>query len=304
MRGEVDNPELWTPTKLVSWISENFKKRGLPQPHRQEAELLVCHALNISRLDIYLQYDKPSTVDEQNHLRDLVRRRLQREPLAYILQKEKFWTLDLNVGPGVLVPRQDTEVIVETALEIIRSNSTSIPQKILEFGTGSGAISLALATECRNLVIVAIDSSEKAISYARRNINRYRSKILEMGNRLFLLCCNKFDAIKYHCRFSSIISNPPYIPTGVIPVLQAEVNRWEPLTALDGGEDGLHYYRFLKEAAEALLCLDGFLVIEHGYDQKATIQELMGSSKSLEIRDSVKDYADNHRVLVYQKKAL
>jgi len=301
MSGDVEKNDIWTPPKLVSWISDSFKKRGLPQPHRLEAEILVCHALNISRLDIYLQYDKPCTEEEQEVLRSLVRRRFQREPLAYILESSKFWTLDLHVGSGVLIPRQDTEVVVETALKVIQASNNSRPHSVLEFGTGSGAISIALATECNDLLIVAVDSSTTALKYARNNLVRYQDKISANGNRLFFLGCDRFDAIKNRSHFDMIISNPPYIPSNDIADLQAEISQWEPKDALDGGKDGFDYYRILKDAAETFLKQNGSLVMEHGHNQKASIHDHMSKSDSLKLTDCIKDYAGHDRVIVYQQ---
>ena len=301
MSGDAEGHERWTPPKLVAWISENFDKRGLPQPHRLEAEYLVSHALNISRLDIYLQFDKPSTEQEQKYLRELVKRRFNREPLAYILRNSKFWTLDLDVGPGVLIPRADTELVVETAQKIVQTGEESDSKYLLEFGTGSGAIAISLATTCRNLIIIAVDNSAEALEYARKNHRRYDHRIQEMGSQLFLLQCNRFDAIKSQTRFDLIISNPPYIPSEDIPGLQEEVSQWEPLTALDGGQDGSAYFLYLRDAAECLLKKNGSLVMEHGFDQKSSIQKILQLSDSLTFRESVKDFSSHDRVLVYQQ---
>lgn len=301
MSGDAESHEKWTPPKLVAWISENMDKRGLPQPHRLEAEHLVAHALNISRLDIYLQFDKPSTEQEQEYLRELVKRRFKREPLAYILRNSKFWTLDLEVGPGVLIPRSDTELVVETAQKIVQSRGDSEPLHILELGTGSGAIALSLATDCKNLVILAVDNSSKALAYARINCRRYEGQIRDMNSRLFLLQCNRFDALRKENQFDMIISNPPYIPSNDIAGLQDEVRQWEPVAALDGGQDGSDYFVYLQEAAECLLKENGFLVMEHGFDQKLKIQTMLNSSATLTFRECVKDYSGHDRVLVYQK---
>jgi release factor glutamine methyltransferase len=301
MSGDAESHEKWTPPKLVAWIRENMDKRGLPQPHRLEAEHLVSHALNISRLDIYLQFDKPSSEQEQEYLRELVKRRFKREPLAYILRNSKFWTLDLEVGPGVLIPRSDTELVVETAQKIVQSRGDSEPIHILEFGTGSGAIALSLATGCKNLVIVAVDNSSKALEYARINCRRYEDQIRDMNSQLFLLQCNRFDALRKENQFDMIISNPPYIPSNDIAGLQDEVRQWEPVAALDGGQDGFDYFGYLQEAAECLLKENGSLVMEHGFDQKLKIQTMLNSSATLTFRECFKDYSGHDRVLVYQK---
>ncbi len=292
---------LWTPPKLVQWIAEDFGSRRMPGSLRLEAERLVSHALGISRLDIYLQYDKPCSPEEQKAVRELVIRRRNREPLCYVLQSSEFWSLPLEVGPGVLIPRPDTEVLIEATLGVIRSQPRSGPLQILELGTGSAAIPLALSMDEDQLNITATDISAQALGFARKNINCYRSEFEKRGNLIYLIQGNRFDAIKQQARFDYLVSNPPYIPVGDIDHLQEEVRSWEPRGALDGGQDGLDFYRYLKDAAEQLLKPGGFLIFEHGFDQRASIQELMSSSIILAYSEAIKDLGGHDRVLIFRK---
>jgi len=293
--------DIWTPPKLVKWMCDDFTKRGFPGSLRLEAERLVSHALKISRLDIYLQFDKPCTAEEQQAVRQLVIRRRQHEPFSYLMETCEFWSLTLAVGPGVLIPRPETEVLVEATLKVIRAENRSTPFRILELGTGSAAIPLALSSEEQQLVLIATDISGQALSFARENINRYRTEIENQRNRIHLIQGNRFDPIIRQPAFDCIISNPPYIPAQEIDLLQEEVRLWEPRNALNGGEDGLDFYRYLKEAAESLLKPHGYLIFEHGFDQRESIQQMIGVSTQLQMFKSIQDYAEHDRVLIFRK---
>ena len=293
-------PEIWTPPKLVQWISADFNRRNLPPPHRQEAEQLVSHALNISRLEIYLQYDKPCTQQEQTLLRNLVIRRHKGEPLAYILGSCGFWSLNLQVGPGVLIPRQDTELLIETALNKI-PNIHESRFNILELGTGSAAIPLALALEREGMFIMSIDISSQALYYASGNITQYKKQLKEKNNHICLIRGDCFNAVANRAIFDLIISNPPYIPLKEIDSLQLEVSQWEPREALNGGEKGFDFYKHLMNSAATCLKRDGFLIFEHGSEQKAAIQTIMKQSKALTFCDSLRDYNNHDRVLIYRR---
>lgn len=295
------NNDIWTPPRLVKWISQDFENRGFPPPHRLEAEYLVCHCLNISRLDIYLQHDKPCSIEERSHLKELLKRRQKREPLSYILGKFHFWTLELLVGPGVLIPRQDTEILVEAAINLISDQERTVHYHILELGTGTAAIPLSIAMERKQLHITTIEKNSPALKFANKNILKYQKEFLKNHNQVLLVQGDKFDAIQKYPFFDMIVSNPPYIPERDIDDLQAEVRSWEPKNALDGGKSGLDFYPYLKSQAELLLKPDGILIFEHGYQQKIQIMELFEQSSTLAIHQSIKDYANNDRVLAFKK---
>ncbi len=289
----------WTPPKLVKWITDDFSDRGLPGLLRLEAERLVSHALKISRLDIYLQFDKPCTQEEQAIVRELVIRRRDHEPLSYIMKSSEFRSLSLDVGPGVLIPRPETELLVEAVLEIIRIPERVSPLQILELGTGSGAIPLALSMEDGPLMITATEISDQALSFARRNVNRYRQELEQGGSQILLIRGDRFEAIRKRPAYDCIVSNPPYITSTDIQDLQEEVRQWEPENALDGGDDGLDFYRYLTNAADSLLKKGGFLVCEHGFDQRELILEM--ATDSLKPFNSIKDYAGLDRIQIFQK---
>jgi len=290
----------WTPPALVKWIADDLAGRDIPGSLRLEAEQLVAHALGISRLDIYLQFDKPCTADEQAAVRELVVRRRRREPVAYILQSCDFRTVALSVGAGVLTPRPETELLVDAVLALSRDNTPGQAWRILELGTGSAAIPVALAVEGRQLYITATEIDSAALAFAARNVHHYRHEIGERGCRISLVQGDRFECIVHRPLFDCMVSNPPYIRSADIPGLQAEVRDWEPAAALDGGTDGLDFYRYLGGAASVMLRSGGFLVCEHGFDQRDDIIELM-TGGDLRCCGSSRDYAGHDRILLFQK---
>lgn len=297
------NNEIWTPPKLVQWIASDMERKKFPPPHRLEAELLVSHALNISRLDIYLQFDKPCKPDEQAQLRELYKRRLQREPLAYILGHCEFWSLTFQVGKGVLIPRPDTEILIEKALEIIPDKPDGSYQ-ILELGSGSGIIPIVLAHEKENLSIISVDKSLDALQYAEKNLKQYQDKIKAKGNSIEFIHSDKFEHPSVPAQVDLIISNPPYIPKADIQELQEEVKSWEPTAALEGGDDGVIFYTYLKKQAEDRLKKGGYILFEHGYDQQKELSDIFSTSSLLGDEKKIKDYAGKDRALQYQKTGI
>ena len=261
---------------------------------------MVSHALGVSRLDIYLQFDKPCTEEELARLRELTTRRLKREPLAYVFGEADFMSLSLRVGPGVLIPRPETEILVQTAWDLIDSESTSDEVSILELGTGSGAIAIALAAERSNLGIVSVDKNRSALNFAQANLRRYQSQIESNNSQLLLVCSDRFSGIKQRAEFDLMISNPPYIPSSEIDGLQPEVSRWEPRDALDGGLNGLDFMSYLFAEAELRVKPGGFLIVEHGFDQR---DECVAMAKRVKLKvfKEIKDYSGHDRVLVFQR---
>ncbi len=293
----------WTPPKLVKWISNDLEEKGFPSPHRFQAEMLVSHALNISRLDIYLQHDKPCTPLEQKKVRELVKRRYRREPIAYIVGSCEFWTLKLEVGPGVLIPRPDTEVLVEAIVERFVEYSEHQKISILELGTGSAAIPLALCSERADLNIVTVDRSAQALDFAAKNISAYRNRLTEKRNTITTVRGDKFFSIKPEPLFDFIISNPPYIPDAQFASLQKDVTDWEPRLALSGGGSGMEFYDYLQDASSCRLKPGGCLIVEHGFNQSESIGDLFQDSQYFELYEQRKDYSGNDRVLVFKKSS-
>lgn len=231
-----------TPLVDVLVKTEGYlRERGVDAP-RLEAELLLCKVLNVQRLQLYLAFDRPLTPAELDALRPLVARRGRREPMAWILGSVGFHAIDLQVDPGVLVPRPDTETLVELALEWIPPGPD--PVYVADVGCGTGAIGLAVAAARPNARVYAIDLSKPALENTRANV-----AALGLGERVAVLSGDLLDAVPAQRPIDWVLSNPPYIPSGDIPGLMPEVSRHEPRTALDGGADGLAIYRRLIPAA-------------------------------------------------------
>lgn len=279
--------EAWTILRVLDWTRDFFKSKDI-ESARLDAEVLIAHVLKLQRVMLYAHFDRPLAADELAGIRALVKRRAAREPVAYLTQSREFWSLDLEVDASVLVPRPDSEVLVEICLKRIEEIKSPY---IADVGTGSGCIALALAQDRKDANIIAFEISESAIRIARKNISR-----LQVSDRVQVI---KSDLLSAHAqsdtRFDLIAANLPYIPSGDIQTLSPEVKDHEPLLALDGGQDGLDLIRKLIHSAKNHLKPGGIIVLEAGFDQHEAINMLLGKSEftSIEIR---KDYAGHERV--------
>ena len=260
--------EVWTPLRLLEWTTRRFADAAIDSP-RLAAQILLAHALGIDRVQLYVHHDKPLGPDELGRYRELVKRRLAGEPVAYLTGQQEFWSLPLAVDTRVLVPRRDTETLVEVVLDQV---DRTAPLRIADIGTGSGAIALALARELRAARIVATDRSAEALAVARDNAAR-----LHLDDRIELREGDLLSALPAGERFDVIASNPPYVPSGEIEGLLPEVRR-EPRAALDGGPDGLDALRRLVAGASAHLVPGGLLALEHGFDQGAAVRALVDAA--------------------------
>lgn len=252
-----------TPIELVKLTADFFEQKGIDAP-RLEAEVLLAHVLNTERLGLYLNFEKPLNNSEIDRYRALVRRRAGREPTSYITGTREFWSLDFAVGPGTLIPRPDTELLVEKALEL-EGEALSF----LELGTGTGAISVSLMTERKGWRGVGVELGPEALDFTRRNLNAHG-----VEERFELLEGDLFAPVQGR-KFDLIISNPPYIPAGDIPELMEEVRTFEPGLALDGGEDGLDIVRRIGAEAPAHLNPGGTLLFEFGVGQGEAVENIL-----------------------------
>ncbi len=252
---------------------------------RLEAEVFLSYLLGKSRAQLYTSKRKLKE-EELLALSDMVKRRLQGEPVAYIIGEKEFWSLRFKVSPACLIPRPETELLVEEALKL--SWSSNGPLKVLDIGTGCGAIAIALAKELPSARIWASERSREALKVAQENVALH-----QVGDRVFLV---EADLFPEEGDFSFIVSNPPYIPTQEIFNLPPEVRDYEPLEALDGGPDGLLVIRRIVEGAGRYLKKEGWLLLEVGYGQAEKVEELFKKAGFQEV-GSVRDYAGIKRVV-------
>ena len=286
---------IWTVSAVLQWTTEYFKKHHLHTP-RLDAEVLLAHLLKTDRVGVYTRYDRPLAPEERQAFKEMIKRRSKREPVAYITGHREFFSLDFRVGPGVLIPRPDTEVLVGKALEI-RQNFGDKKISILDLGTGSGNIAICLAHKLPEDKITACDISGDSIRIAKENA-------IGLGaNSIGFFEGNLFEPVKGR-RFDMIVSNPPYIAKGEFKTLEADVKDFEPRSALDGGNDGLHFYRRILGECRQFLKDGGYLLLEIGAFQAAAVKDILAVSGSIRYCHTQKDYAGHDRVIVAQAPSL
>lgn len=285
-------PETWTILKLLKWTTAYFKSHHIEQP-RAAAEILLAQTLGVGRVDLYVQYDRPLELHELEVFKRFIQRRIQREPVAYIVGKKEFWSMDLKVTPDVLIPRPETETLVEAVLTIIPPEPGSAPLKILDLGTGSGAVVLALASERPVHRFYAVDRSEKALAVAQDN-----ARMLDLNKAITFLQGNWFDSVRELVHyFDVIVSNPPYISSHEYKALPPEIAQYEPREALDGGSDGLDAIKLIIKEAALYIVPGGRLVFEIGYDQWAAVEKMIEGSGAYNEWTVIKDYSGHDRVV-------
>lgn len=251
-----------------------------------ENRILLCHATGLSRVQLITQSDRPLTHAEAERLDALVARRLQGEPIAYIVGRREFFGLEFQVGPAVLIPRPDTELIVELALERL-PQSEGTPPRLLDMGTGSGAIAVAVAVTRPDAAVTALDVSPDALAIAQANA-------VANGASVHFLHSSWFDALDAGATFDVIASNPPYIAAGDAHLAQGDL-RFEPVGALTDHADGLSALRIIIAGSGRHLAPGGWLLLEHGYDQAAAVRALLVDAGFAEVQ-SWKDLGHIERV--------
>ncbi len=287
--------ESWTVLKLLQWTTDYFQRNNVSEP-RTSAEVLLAHVLAEDRLFLYLNYDRPMETNELAAYRACIKRRLGGEPNQYITGIQEFWSLPLRVSPDVLIPRPETEVLVEAVLEFLDKYGSNVD--ILDLGTGSGAIAIALARELPAARIMATDLSLAALRLAQEN-----AKLHQVDERILFVRGDMFAAIPGASqKFRVVVTNPPYISHAEILELHREIRDFEPRHALDGGPDGLAAIRHIVAEAPTVLSQAGGLFMEMGAGQAESVSGLVLESheyRSFHIR---KDYSGLDRVLVAIKK--
>ncbi|MGH7214547.1 MAG: peptide chain release factor N(5)-glutamine methyltransferase [Tepidisphaeraceae bacterium] len=290
----------WTVRRLLEWTTGYFTRKDVDSP-RLSAELLLAHVLNYPRIKLYTDYERPLGEKELKSYRSLVQRAGEHEPIAYLTGKAHFFNLEFDVTPDVLIPRPDTETLVENVLQFARHQTGMETPRVLDLCTGSACIASAVASRLKSATVIATDVSERALEVARRNVQRHG-----LGERVTLLQGDLYDAVSgtvYAQPFDLIVSNPPYVPTGQIEKLDRNVREYEPRGALDGGIDGLVVLRRILEGAPDRLVAGGRLFIEIAFDQGQRAREIATEHERLEDARILKDHAGNQRVLTARKRA-
>jgi release factor glutamine methyltransferase len=280
-------PETWTIRRVLTWASRHFEQKGIDSP-RLTAEMLLAHALSCDRIRLYVDLDRPLDRSELAAMRSLIERRLTREPTQYLTGRQHFYGRAFAVDPSVLIPRPETELLVEAVLRAIPEDR---PARLLDLCTGSGCIAVTLAAERPQATVWATDLSGSACQVARRNADA-----LGVADRVTVLQGDLFEPLGSSEPFDAIAANPPYVARAQIPGLQAEVRR-EPALALDGGEDGLAVISAIVGSARSHLRPGGWLAMEVAEDQGARVRNLFAAAGFEDIGVE-KDLARHDRLVV------
>jgi len=286
----LENPDkIWTVLELVKWGSDYFGQKGIESP-RLNIELLLCDVLSIDRIGIYTHFDQPLQKHELDILRNYVIRRGKREPLQYILKNVNFCGIPLLVQKGVLIPRPETEILVNEALKRFEKQD----YLVADLGTGSGCIALSIAKQCPDAKVYAYDLSEDALAVARLNAQ---------NNSLTNIDFQQIDILKTipeNIKFNFIISNPPYVELEEYNALQPEVKNYEPDFALTDNSDGLTFYRRYAQIFPEILSENGTFMLEIGYGQSDKIIDIFSTTQySIEF---IKDLSGINRIAHGKKR--
>jgi release factor glutamine methyltransferase len=287
-----------TRLELLNWSTNYLRDHQIENP-RLNAELLLAHSLNLGREELYRRLHGQLKEREKEALEKLIQRRISGEPLQYILEHQEFWSIDFKVDPRVLIPRPETELLVEQSLLILAGTSFKRIPSVLEIGTGSGAIAIALAKELKHIFLVATDISRDALVLAKENAKSagVQHQIKFVNGDLF----GPFRSSKERKSFDLILSNPPYIIRPEIGSLAKEVRDYEPIIALDGGEDGLEFYRHILSQGPFYLREGGWLLLEIGQGQGPLVSELIKEGGNFLKPDCVPDLSGVERIVKAQR---
>lgn len=257
----------WSILEILDWTRGHFESKGIDNA-RLDAEILLAHVLKLQRVMLYAKFDQPLEGPELESMRNLVARRARGEPVAYLIGRREFWSLDLEVTPDTLVPRPDTETLVEVALDHQRDAKV-----VVDVGTGSGAVALALASELKEAKVYATEISEAAYEIAQKNCDA-----LGLSERVTILQGSLLEPLPADVQADLLVANLPYIPSADMQTLMRDVRDFEPHLALDGGPDGLDLIRELLTQAGPRLAPGAFIALEAGADQVPGLPALLGEA--------------------------
>jgi release factor glutamine methyltransferase len=281
----------WTILELIKWTTAYFQSHDIDSP-RLAVELLLAEMLGLERIDLYVRHDQPLSAEELSRFKRLIKRRLHREPLAYILGRRDFWEASFAVDSNVLIPRPETEILVEAAIMRIPSDPGSPPMRILELGTGCGAVIVSLAAARPGHLFFASDAMLPALEVARKN-----AEANGVADQVRFFAGSWLRPVSRTAGFDMILSNPPYVPCGQISSLAPEISRHEPAAALDGGDDGLDAVRRIIGSAPDHMNPGARILMEIGDGQAAAVEEMVRERDGLEGPRFIRDYGGCERVM-------
>ncbi len=288
----------WTIQKLLTWITEYLTQKNVDAP-RLSAELLLSHILGLSRIELYTQFNQVVEKADLDALHGLVKRAGLHEPVAYLVGRTEFYSIELAVDAHCLIPRPETELLVQKAIEFLRTRDGE--QHVCDLCTGCGCIAVAIARNVPDARVIATDISDGALAVAARNVEKY-----DLGERVELLCGDLFEPLVPHLdvtQWDLIVSNPPYVSAAEYEVLDKNVKDYEPELALRAGEDGLEIYRRIVAEIDRYLKPDGILLLEIGYAQGPTVRELLEATELFAEIVVEKDPHNNDRVVTARRTA-
>lgn len=290
-------PKAWCIKTLLETATDYLADKGIENA-RLNAEVLLAHQLHVQRISLYLNFEQPLTEKEVSGFRSLIKRRLQHEPLQYITGRQEFWSLSFQVNPHVLIPRPETEILVEQAMVLAKALADGTQLRFLDLGTGSGVIAVAMAKEIPESLVLATDISEEALDVARANAQEHgvSSNITFIQGDLFEPLMLEKPA------FHLIASNPPYVCTHEISGLHSEVALYEPKAALDGGKDGMDYLREIVAQAPQFLLPGGWLLLEMSPYQVEKALFILTETDVYQNTKAIEDYSHHQRVVMAQLK--
>ena len=284
--------EVWTIKKLLDWTVNHFTEKRIDSP-RLTAELLLSFVLKMERIELYMHFDQPIKKPQLDKLHSLIKRCLQNEPVQYLVGRCEFYSLSFKVSPACLIPRPETELLVERAIEFLRSRTGT--QYVCDLCTGCGCIAAAIAKNFADAKIIATDICDKVLSVAAENISKYQlqQRIELLQGDLFEPIINQLDVKE----FDLIVCNPPYVSRAEYEKLNAKVKDYEPKLALDGGTDGLDIYRRIAAGAGSHLKKDGALLLEIGFMQGQEVKKMLEDTNAFRLVKVEKDFNNNDRIV-------
>lgn len=289
----------WTIQKLLTWITDYLTKNGVEAP-RLSAELLLSDVLKMTRIELYTQFNKPVDKADLDVLHGLVKRAGQQEPVAYLVGRTEFYSLEMNVSPDCLIPRPETELLVQRAIEFLRTREGT--QHVCDLCTGSGCIAVTIAKNVPQAEVTATDICDKALAIAAANVEKHG-----VDDRVQLLCGDLFEPLVPHLdvtQWDLIVCNPPYVTAAEYEGLDKNVKDYEPSLALLAGEDGLDVYRRIAAELDRFLKPDGALLLEIGYAQGPAVRELLEGTELFAEITVEKDPHNNDRVVTARRQSL